>query len=387
MPPINPTELRLRFQQRFGARPLLARAPGRVNLIGEHTDYNDGYVLPAAIDRYTWVAIAPRDDARLFVVSSSMAGERSIDLDTLSGECSGDWIDYVAGVALMLRREAQPLRGADILIDSDIPAGAGLSSSAALEVATALALLAVGGSHLDGLRLARACQNAENEVVGTQCGIMDQYASCFGQAETLLLLDCRTVEHRPIPLPPQATLLVFDSGVRHELASSEYNRRRADCSEAVEQLAVVQPHIRALRDATTKILDTHAARLSERVLHRARHVVGENERVLATVDTLQAADLETCGRLMFESHSSLRDDYEVSCAELDALVDIARRIPGVFGARMTGGGFGGCTVNLVDSARVDEIRDELAKRYAALGYTAGAGYVCKAVGGAALYDD
>jgi len=360
---VDVDDLRRDFESRFGAAPRLTRAAGRVNLIGEHTDYNDGLVLPAAIDRSTWVAAAPRRDRTLRVASRNLAGERHIALDAPSRSPDGHWSDYAAGVVAQLARHGIPLGGADLLIDSDIPLGAGLSSSAALEVGVARALLAIAGAALAPLELARLCQAAEHEFAGTHCGIMDQYSACFGDEGNLLLLDCRTQRHRPVPLPARVRLLVCNSMVRHALASGEYNRRRADCSAAVTALQAREARIASLRDLGPDDLAPLGRHLEPRLLRRVRHVVGENARVRATAAALQRGDLDECGRLLYASHASLRDDYEVSCAELDALVEAAAGIPGIWGARMTGGGFGGCTVNLVDAAAAEAAGAALLDRY------------------------
>ena len=374
---VNEDELRRSFAERFGAAPLLSRAPGRVNLIGEHTDYNDGLVLPAAIDRFTWVAAAARTDRTLRLASQNVAGEHLFDLERGAPAPSGVWGDSVAGVAVHLERRGLRLRGADLLVDSDIPLGAGLSSSAALEVAAARALLALAGAALPPVELARVCQAAEHEFAATRCGIMDQYSACCGETGGLLLLDCRSLRHRVVPLPGAARLLICNSLVRHALAGGEYNRRRADCEAAVRALRAADPRLDSLRAVTNADLRAHRALLGARLERRVRHVVGENERVAAAAAALERGDLAGCGRLLYASHASLRDDYEVSCAELDALVAAARLTPGVYGARLTGGGFGGCTVNLVAADAADAIGAALLERYAAATGRRGEVYICK----------
>ena len=339
------------------------RAPGRVNLIGEHTDYNDGFVMPAAIDLCTWVAIEPRDDRKLHIHSEDLSDNVVFDLDESNPRARGHWSDYVRGVAVTLERAGYRLRGADLAIRSDLPIGAGLSSSAALEVATGYAMLETAGIEIDRIGLAKLCQRAENEFVGMRCGIMDQFSSCCGQAGTALMLDCRSLEYRLLPLPEDVRLVICNTMVKHELGSSEYNTRRAECEAGVKHFANLLPDIQALRDVTVNDLERCGHNLNEVTYKRCRHVVTENARVMEATAALERGDLYAFGDLMAQSHRSLRDDYEVSCAELDAMVDLATKIEGVFGTRMTGGGFGGCTINLV---KVDSVAEF--KRAVALGY-------------------
>lgn len=353
----------LRFRDLFGMHPQVFRAPGRVNLIGEHTDYNDGFVLPAALHLATCVAVAPRHDRRLRVHSLALDATVEFGLDDPEPRRRGDWSDYARGVAIMLERAGHRLVGADMLVGGDLPIGAGLSSSAALEVAAGYAMLILSGAGIDLVDLAKCAQRAENEFVGMRCGIMDQLISCCAIAGHVLLIDCRTLERRPVPIAPAARLVVCDTMVRHELASGEYNLRRRDCEQAVALLSARLPGIKALRDVTTAELMEHASLLPEPVLRRARHVVTENARVLAAVAALEAGDLASCGRLMNQSHASLRDNYEVSCRELDVMVELARGTEGVYGARMTGGGFGGCTVSLVETKAVDRFTESVGRAY------------------------
>jgi len=332
-----------RFTGRFGRPPVhVARAPGRVNLIGEHTDYNDGFVLPIAIDRATWVAAAPRPDRRVRLVSESFDGE-SVEIDPAvdTGGPRRHWSDYPRGVACTLRTAGHAIGGADLLIASDLPVGGGLSSSAALEVATALVLLASASVRVEPLALARLCQRAEHDFAGTPCGIMDQLAVVAARAGHALLVDCRTLAVRHVPLPAPAEVVVCDSGVRHALADGAYARCREDCVEAARLLGVA-----SLRDVTAAHLDAEHDALPPPLWRRARHVVTENARVLAVVEALARDDLERAGRVMTASHASLRDDFVVSTPEIDRLVAAATAVPGVHGARLTGGGFGGCTVSL-----------------------------------------
>ena len=341
------------FQEIHGSLPRLFRAPGRVNLIGEHTDYNDGFVLPVAIDRDTVVGAAPRQDRRLRVRSLNRGEVAEFDLDAPPERQRGIWLDYVEGVARVLEARGHRLGGAELVLRSDVPPGAGLSSSASLEVSVGLALLSIAGHRLPPIELAQAGQAAEHEYVGAQCGIMDQLVAVMGRPAQAVLIDCRSLEARPVPLAlGRARLLVVDSGVKHELASSAYNERRVECGEAVARLRAGRPDLRSLRDLETDELGALSSLLPPALLRRARHVVSENRRTLDAAAALTGGDLVTVGKLMAESHRSLRDDYEVSCAELDLLVETAASQPNVAAARMTGGGFGGCTVNLVDEAAV-----------------------------------
>ncbi len=370
------------FRQLFGQPPRLFRAPGRVNLIGEHTDYNDGFVMPAAIELYCQVAIAGREDRRLAIRSENLQETAEVDLDQSQPQRRKRWSDYVQGVAVVLEQSGYRLRGANLLIHSEVPIGSGLSSSAAVEVAGGLALLANSGVELNRLDLARLCQRAENEFVGARCGIMDQFTACFGQAKHALLLDCRSLEYRPLPLPAGVELVICDSGVRHELAGGEYNARRAQCEAGVRALARHQPGVRALRDATLEDLERNRSELGEVIYRRCRHVVTENARALQAAAALERGDLREFGRLMGESHRSLRFDYEVSCPELDLLVDLAGNQKGVYGARLTGAGFGGCTINLVEAAQVEAVRHSVSRSYQeATGRMAGI-YVSEAASGA-----
>jgi galactokinase len=350
-----------------GAR--VHRVPARVNLIGEHTDYNDGFVMPAAIDLYTYAAIKPREDRRLVIHSDTFAEGVEVDLDESNPLARGHWSDYVRGVAVTLEREGHRLRGADLAIRSDVPIGAGLSSSAAVEVATACALLENSGIEIDRVELARLCQRAENEFVGMRCGIMDQFIACLGRAVHALMLDCRSLEYRSLPLPGDIRLVICNTMVKHELASSEYNTRRAECEAGVRHFAKETPNVRALRDVTLEDLERRDAVLPEVIYKRCRHVITENLRVIEAASALESGDLPAFGKLMAASHRSLRDDYEVSCLELDTMVELASQVQGVYGARMTGGGFGGCTINLVQSDHVAEF-----KRTVALGYEQATGF-------------
>jgi galactokinase len=365
------------FRQAFGGESRLYRAPGRVNLIGEHTDYNDGFVLPAALEQCTWIAAAARPERRLRVRSLRAGETREFDLDDPAPTPRRDWSDYIRGVAVALARDGCRLTGADLVIDSDVPVGGGLSSSAALEVSTGFALLDLAGIAVDRTRLARCCQRAENEFVGMRCGVMDQFTSCYGAVDCALLIDCRSLERRLAPIDASVRLVICNSMVRHALAGSEYNRRREQCEEGVARLSATRPGIRALRDVKLDDLARHGALLSDVVLRRCRHVVTEDDRVLRAVAALDAGEVAAFGRLMYESHASMRDDYEISCREIDALVELARGIDGVLGARMTGGGFGGCTINLVRAEAVERFAAEVVRGYRAATGIAAQLLVCR----------
>lgn len=339
------------------------RAPGRVNLIGEHTDYNDGFVMPMAIQQSTWIAALPREDALVRVRSTQMGDEAAFTLGSLPAGRRGHWSDYVLGVLLELAAEGRPLTGADLMIHGEVPLGSGLSSSAALEVATALTFVTLAGDRFEPVAMATLCQRAENRHVGAMCGIMDPYISAGARAGTALLIDCRSLESRPVPLPPGMSVVIVNSQVKHSIAGGEYNQRRAQCEEGVSRLQSSGLTLDSLRDVTPAALAASATVLPSPLLERCRHVVTENARVLESVNALEEGDAGRFGSLMNASHDSLRDDYQVSCVEIDHLVEIARAVPGVAGARMTGGGFGGCTVNLVVDSRVEDFRHAVLAEY------------------------
>lgn len=370
----------------FGAAPVVrAVAPGRVNLIGEHTDYNDGLVMPLAIQHCCAVAASPRDDGRIGIIASDLAADEAkfeCEWDRLDRHAlRGRWPAYVAGPAAILSDRLESRRGVNISIASDVPLGAGLSSSAAAEVATATALAALWGIDLVPLDLAKLCQRAEHEWAGVPCGLMDQLASVFGMAGCALLVDCSDNRIEPVPLPTaeQASLVVANSGVRHSLAAGEYAQRRRACEEAARAMG-----IGSLRDASEDMIT--AASLSSVQRDCALHVVRENSRVRSFAAAVRSGDLAGAGALMFASHASLRDLYRVSCAELDTLVEIARSVGGVHGSRMTGGGFGGSTITLCDPHAVEHLRRELAERYRVAHGRECTSFVVRASAGARLLD-
>jgi galactokinase len=332
-----------------------------VNLIGDHTDYNDGFALPMAIGKRTTVAVASRTDRKVRVRSASLGERAEFDLDQPNFARRYDWVDYVEGMARSLEERGPRLPGADLLIESEVPIGAGLSSSAALEMSIGLAFVSLAGDpRLSPRDLALAAQSAEHTHVGTRCGIMDQLVAAFARQDRALLIDCRSLATTEVPCTtPGAAFVVCDTKVKHNLAASAYNERRHECEASVSAMNATRPRLRALRDLSWDELPNRVAGLSEALRRRCRHVVSENARTLAAARALENDDLVELGRLMLASHISLRSDYEVSCAELDFCVETAMAQRGVYGARMTGGGFGGCTVNLVQNDDVKAFSDAL----------------------------
>lgn len=371
------------FTRRYGRTPKVSRSPGRVNVIGEHTDYNDGFVMPAALEFETVVAAAPRADRRLRLYTMTMDETREFDLDALEA-ARHQWSDYVFGVAVMLEKSGVRLVGADLVVSTDVPLGAGLSSSAALEVSAAHALLTAAGLPFVPLDAAKIGQKAENDYVGMRCGIMDQYASACGVKDHALLIDCRSLESRPVPIPSSVKLLIANSNVKHRHAGGEYNARREACEEGVRLLAPALGPIKALRDVSPEALDRHRALLPELIYRRCRHIVTENARVLEAERALNAGDFPACGRAMNASQASMRDDFEITCKEIDILAALGQAIDGVHGSRMTGGGFGGCTVSLVDAGAVDEATGTLVESYRAATGLEAEVFVCSPSAGASL---
>jgi galactokinase len=385
------------FEARFGRRPAaVAAAPGRVNLIGEHLDYNEGHVLPVGIDRSIMVAFAPRQDGRVRLLSLDFEQASAFDLEDIQRDPDAPWSDYVRGVAWALREAGHRLSGLDAALQGDVPVGAGLSSSAALEVAALGAFGAASGLRLERRDLALLGQRAENGFVGVACGIMDQMAAALSRAGHALLIDCRSLEYEAVPLPLEDSgsggsaglrMVVADSGVRRALLNSQYNLRRQECQQAAELVAtaITDRPVTALRDVRPEDLVRHADSLPPNVLKRARHVVEEERRVLLSVEALRTGDVEAFGEMLDASHRSLRDDYEVSCPELDLLVELAWAQPGVLGSRLTGAGFGGCTVSLVRAEAVEAFREHVVARYCAETGREGRMYVCRAADGLKLH--
>jgi galactokinase len=377
------------FSQQYNARPsVMARAPGRVNLLGEHVDYNDGFVLPVAIDRAVQVAAAPVEERTITLAALDLNAHVTFSLDNLAekidiyGQPLPAWARYPAGVAHVLQQEGLAVSGMRAVFTSDVPIGAGLSSSAAVEVAFAVTWRALGGWKRDALQIARLCQRAENQYVGVNCGLMDQFASACGKEGHALYFDTRSLEWQTVPLPPGTAVVIADSGVRRSLATSAYNERRAACEQAVELLRPYMPNIRSLRDVSSVEFAAYSEFLPLAVRKRAEHVVKEIGRVEDAVVALRRGDARLFGGLMFSGHTSLRDLYEVSCPELDTLVSLARQQPGCYGARLTGAGFGGCTVNLINETNAEAFIENLKDGYQKQTGRQAQVYLCKASAGA-----
>jgi len=354
------------FQSRFQAKPVaMAVGPGRVNLIGEHTDYNDGFVLPVALKRDVRLLFRPRTDRYVRLYSLEYDGWSEFNLDALAHDDNVLWSNYVQGVAWSLAEAGLQLTGIDAVISGNVPKGSGLSSSAALEIATAHAFIHAAGQQgkLTGPQVAKAAQRAENVFVGVNCGIMDQFISMLGEENHALLIDCRSLDYQLVPFPEEASLVIGNTKASRSLASSAYNQRRQECENGVARLQQVLPAIKALRDVSSEQLEQHKALLTSVVYHRCHHVVSENERVLQTVAALERGDLAEVGRLMNASHESLRVDYEVSSEALDIMVDAMRSAPGCYGARLTGAGFGGCAIALVEPGAEQGMADLIYEKY------------------------
>lgn len=360
----DPAALRSLHLKRFQAAPAIFAAPGRVNLIGEHTDYAEGFVMPAAIEFATLAAISTRTDGKVVLYSENFGEEYSYDAKALPRRAENRWTDYPMGVLFILAGEGHVLPGLSLSFWGDVPVGSGLSSSAALEVATALAVTSLLGVSYPGPVLARLCQRAENEFVGASSGIMDQFISANGAEDHALLLDCRDLSYKLAPIPHNVALVIANTMVKHSVAGGEYTTRRAEVEEACAVIARHRPEVRFLRDATPADLEKWGREMSPNALKRARHVITENLRTVAAAEALIHHDLKLLGHLMAEAHRSYSQDFEASCVEADAMVALAQDLPGLIGARLTGGGFGGCTINLVEAAHAEEFAEALAARYA-----------------------
>jgi galactokinase len=353
------------FQDNYSSEPVLVRSPGRANLIGDHTDYNDGFVLPAAIAQSIVMAIHPNRLNKVRAVALDM-NQKHFEADisgTLQSSKLG-WPNYLLGVVQVFKQMNLPITGFDCVFGGDIPIGAGLSSSAALEGAVIFGLNHTLDLKLSRLEMAKMGQQVEHQFVGVNCGIMDQFANLYGHQNSVIKLDCKSLEHELIPFPDQQfSILLCDTKVHRELAGSEYNLRRQQCEEAVSYFSKLDPNVKSLRDLTTDLLEENRNYIAPNVYNRSRFVLDENERVLRGAVDLEKGDLKSFGYKMYKSHYGLRDQYEVSCRELDILVETAEKLPGVLGARMMGGGFGGCTINLVLKESADDIATELARVY------------------------
>ena len=359
----DPAVLRTLHEKRYQARPEIFAAPGRVNLIGEHTDYAEGFVMPAAIDFATLAAISPRTDGQVVIYAENFGEERSYLANALPTGATGHWSDYPLGVLAILAGEGYTIPAFSLSLWGDVPPGSGLSSSAAVEVATATAVIGLMGVEIPGPRLARLCQRAENEFVGANCGIMDQFISANGAADHALLLDCRDLSFRLAPIPENVALVIANTMVKHSVAGTGYTTRRAEVEEACAILATHRPEIKFLRDATVADLAAWGHEIPPNSLKRARHVITENQRTVEAAEALLRHDMPALGKLMHEAHVSYSQDYEASCVEADTMVDLAQDLPGLMGARLTGGGFGGCTINLVDKDSAAAFAQALKERY------------------------
>lgn len=358
-----PESIRSKFEELFGQEALIIRSPGRINLIGEHLDYNLGFVLPAAINRAIWLGIQKRDDHGIRLHSLDYDDDYQGRVDDLSP--SGKlWPDYILGVIQQIQKKFALNHGFNIVFGGDIPLGAGLSSSAALECATAFALNELFELGLERMDLVKIGQAAENEFVGVKCGIMDQFASVFGRKEHLIRLDCRNLSYVYVPfLAEEIKILLFDTRVKHSLADSAYNERREECEKGVQLIQKYLPEIKSLRDASQEMLESYVKNVDKTVYNRCTYVVSEIKRLLNGCEDLEKGDLISFGKRMFETHAGLKDLYEVSCDELDLLVNLVKDNPDVIGARMMGGGFGGCTINLVKAEAVDDLMKKVSDAY------------------------
>ena len=357
------SSVREKFKQRFGEEPLVFRSPGRVNIIGEHTDYNNGFVLPAAINKAIYVGISKRDDDQIFLYSEEFNEEHNTDLVTIM-PTDKQWPNYILGVVDQLKKRGYEIHGFNLNLDGDVPVGAGLSSSAAVECSVGFALNEIFGLGIQKEELAEIGQKAEHTYAGVMCGIMDQFASVFGKEDHVIKLDCQSLAYEYVPLKLKGyKLLLLNTNVKHSLASTEYNTRRAECAEGVEMINAGGENVASLRDVTMQMLEKYVKPQNETVYRRCKYVVEENQRLLAACEALQNGDLKTLGQKMYGSHDGLSKEYEVSCRELDFLVDAVRANADVLGARMMGGGFGGCTINIVKDEAINGLVEDLKLRY------------------------
>jgi galactokinase len=378
----DPAVLRSLHLARFKAEPEIFAAPGRVNLIGEHTDYAEGFVMPAAIDFATLAAISPRSDGKVVLYSENFSEERTFEAAALPAKATKHWSDYPLGVLAILAGQDCTIPAFSMSLWGDVPLGSGLSSSAAVEVATAIAVTSLLGVSIPMPVLAKLCQRAENEFVGASSGIMDQFISANGVEGNALLLDCRDLSFKLAPIPPNVALVIANTMVKHAVTGGEYTSRRAQVEEAAAEIARHRPEVRFLRDATMNDLEKWGSEMSPNALKRARHVITENLRTVAAADALIRNDMKELGRLMAEAHVSYSRDFEASCVEADAMVALAQDLPGLIGARLTGGGFGGCTINLVEFGQALDFSEALAVRYADETGIVPQIHICHASGGA-----
>jgi galactokinase len=378
----DPAVLRSLHLARFQAEPAIFVAPGRVNLIGEHTDYAEGFVMPVAIDFATLAGISPRTDGKIVIYSENYTEEKTFDAAALPAQAAKHWSDYPIGVVVLLTGEGYKIPGFSLSLWGDVPLGSGLSSSAALEVVTMLAITTLIGVSIPGPKLARLCQRVENEFVGANCGIMDQFISANGTEAHALLLDCRDLSFKLAPIPAHIALVIANTMVKHSIAGGDYPTRRRESEAACAIIASHRPGVPFLRDATLDDLEKWGSEMEPKSLLRARHVISEDLRTVAAEKALEKGDLKEVGRLMAEAHRSYSKDFEGSCVEADLMVDLAQDLPGLIGARLTGGGFGGCTINLVEQSQAKAFAAELGKRYAAKTGITPEIHICHASGGA-----
>ena len=352
------------FLKTYGTLPnIWVQAPGRVDLMGSHTDYNEGFVLTEAIERNTWIAARRRKDSKIQVGSLNIAGQSSFSLEKITFDKATPWTNYVRGVAHVLQTEGFDLDGFDALVHSTIPFGSGLSSSAALEVATAFVFTALGEHHIPKVEIAKYCQRAENEFVGMNCGILDQFSSVMGEEDSLMLLDCRSITSQVIPIHPGIMIVICDTKAKRELTGSEYSERRANCEEGTRILQETYPNITALRDVTIDQFKTQRNKLPEVVAMRCQFVIEENQRVLDMANAVERGSLDSIRTLMDASFEGARDLYEISCREMDAMMRAMISAPGVIGARQAGAGFGGCMVAIIEEDKMDHFSNHVIKHY------------------------
>lgn len=354
-----------KYKEMFNEEPVLVKSPGRVNLIGEHTDYNMGFVLPAAINKAIYFAVAPRNDSKSVLFSYDMNEVFEFTNENLEMQNSSKlWPNYLMGVVDQLIKHGYMVKGFNCVFGGDIPIGAGLSSSAAIEAGLAFALNKIFNLGLDKLSLVKVAQKAENEFVGVNCGIMDQYINIFGKNGNAIRIDCRSLEYKYFPFSyKNISIVLFDTSISHSLASTEYNKRRKECNIGVKVIKKDNENIRSLRDVNMELLSSYESELNPVIYKRCKYVIEENNRLLDACDALSRHDLQAFGTLMYRTHEGLSKDYEVSCAALDYLVELTKDNPKVYGSRMMGGGFGGCTINLIENEAVDSISKFVMKEY------------------------
>ncbi|RZJ76159.1 MAG: galactokinase [Flavobacterium sp.] len=355
--------LKSSFRKIFQTEPVLIKSPGRINIIGEHTDYNDGFVMPAAINKAIYVAVSQRDDQEIHLYSESYQQKHIASIDQIE-KTDKSWANYILGVADQIKKRGFQFSGFNLYLDGNVPLGAGLSSSAALECATAFAIKHLNNLDISQMDLALISQKAEHEFAGVNCGIMDQFASVFGKKDQAVMLDCRSMKYEYIPLKLDGyKLVLLNTNVKHSLADSAYNERRSQCEQGVAWIKEHEPTVNSLRDVNLELLEKHVKPKDSQVYQKCAFIVKEIDRVVKAADQLANGNLNALGNLMFATHEGLSKDYEVSCKELDFLVDFVKDFDGVLGARMMGGGFGGCTINIVKDDRIDSLIDQIKIAY------------------------